>query len=98
MDVEGSYIDENGKSINKKYNVLIDQLENEEYKATFIDKDTDEVIKYNSIEAKSSAWPLIILAAVARYGVKYAVKKYGKKTTQNAIKTKSFTFNSQFRS
>ncbi|MFI3132235.1 SAR2788 family putative toxin, partial [Mammaliicoccus sciuri] len=27
MDVKGSYIDENGKSINKKYNVLIDQLE-----------------------------------------------------------------------
>ncbi|MRE73122.1 SAR2788 family putative toxin [Mammaliicoccus sciuri] len=90
MDVKGSYIDENGKSINKKYNVLIDQLENEEYEATFIDKDTGEIIKYNSIEAKSSAWPLIILAAVARYGVKYAVKKYGKKATQNAIKTKSF--------
>ncbi|MDN8777081.1 SAR2788 family putative toxin, partial [Staphylococcus aureus] len=64
--------------------------ENEEYEATFIDKDTGEIIKYNSIEAKSSAWPLIILAAVARYGVKYAVKKYGKKATQNAIKTKSF--------
>ncbi|TEB40333.1 MafB-like protein, partial [Flavobacterium circumlabens] len=55
MDVKGSYIDENGKSINKKYNVLIDQLENEEYEATFIDKDTGEIIKYNSIEAKSSA-------------------------------------------
>ncbi|HCT0472413.1 TPA: MafB-like protein, partial [Staphylococcus pseudintermedius] len=72
MDVKVNYIDENGKSINKQYNILIDQLENEEYEATFIDKDTGEVTKYNSIEAKSSVWPLIILAAVARYGLKYA--------------------------
>lgn len=63
MDVKGRYIDENGKSINKKYNVLIDQLENEEYEATFIDKDTGEIIKYNSIEAKSFAWPLIIISS-----------------------------------
>lgn len=72
MDVKVNYIDENGKSINKQYNILIDQLENEEYEATFIDKDTGEVTKYNSIEAKSSVWPLIILAAVVRYGLKYA--------------------------
>lgn len=72
MDVKVNYIDENGKSINKQYNILIDQLENEEYEATFIDKDTGEVTKYNSIEAKSSVWSLIILAAVARYGLKYA--------------------------
>jgi hypothetical protein len=90
MDVKGSYIDENGQLINKQYNVLIDQLENEEYEATFIDKDTGETIEYNSIKAQSSAWPLVIIAVVARYGIKYAAKNYGKKATTNAIKAKSF--------
>ena len=90
MDVEGSYIDKSGILIKKQYNILLDQLENEEYKATFIDKNTGETVEYNSIKAKSSAWPLVILAAVARYGVKYAIKTYGKKATSNAIKTKSF--------
>ncbi len=89
MEVKGSYIVENGESINKKFNVLINQLENEEYEATFIDKDTSEIIKHNSIEAKSSAWPLIILAAVARYGVKYAVKNMERAQLKTLLKLKA---------
>ncbi|MBY0820118.1 hypothetical protein J2K64_01620 [Staphylococcus aureus] len=68
MDVKGRYVDENGKLINKDYDVFVKQFENTEYEATFIDKETGEIIKFNSIEAKSSALPLVILAAVARYG------------------------------
>ncbi|HDC3832254.1 TPA: MafB-like protein [Staphylococcus aureus] len=90
MDVKGRYVDENGKLINKDYDVFVKQFENTEYEATFIDKETGEIIKFNSIEAKSSALPLVILAAVARYGINYAIKTYGKKATQTAIKTKSF--------
>ena len=65
MDDKGRYVDENGKLINKDYDVFVEQFENEEYEATLIDKETGEIIKFNSIEAKSSALPLVILAAVA---------------------------------
>lgn len=65
MDAKGRYVDENGKLINKDYDVFVEQFENEEYEATLIDKETGEIIKFNSIEAKSSALPLVILAAVA---------------------------------
>ncbi|MDP4448308.1 SAR2788 family putative toxin [Staphylococcus hyicus] len=90
MHVTGSFVDDNGSYINKNYNVLINQLKDDEFEAIFEDVNTGEVIKYNSLHAKSSAWPLIIIAAVARYGIKYAIKKYGKKATQNAVKTKSY--------
>lgn len=89
MDVKGRYVDENGKLINKNYDVFVEQLENAEYEATFIDKETGVIIKFNSIEAKSSALPLVILAAVARYGINYAIKTY-EKSNSNRYQNKEF--------
>ena len=90
LNVHGSYTDDKGKLVKKQYFATVERLGREEYEAKFIDKHTGEVVTYNSLKAKSSAWPLVIVAAVAKYGIKHAIKKYGKKATQNAVKTKSF--------
>jgi hypothetical protein len=62
----------------------------EDFGAIFTDNITGVQYTYDSQYAEASIAPLIIIgAAVARFGIKYAIKKYGKKAVNKAIKSSS---------
>ncbi|MFB6433774.1 MafB-like protein [Bacillus cereus] len=85
-------VEENGEKVNQKFEVILHEVEenSNEFSATFIDQDTGEIYDMNTIEAQASALPLVIIAVVARYGITYAIKKYGKSAVNSAVKSKSF--------
>lgn len=83
-------VEEDGKETNENFEVIVHEVEGENFSATFIDQNTGEIYDMNTIEAQASAVPLVIVAAVARYGITYAIKKYGKKAATNAVKSKSY--------
>lgn len=63
----------------KIFYVFIDEIEGDDFIATFIDQETGEAYEINTIDAEASAVPAIIVGLIARYGIKWAIKKYGKK-------------------
>lgn len=81
ITVDGTY-EENGETIVQSFDVVVHHVEGEEFTATFIDQETGEIYDMNTIEAQASAWPVVIIAAVARYGVNYAIKNSEKSSNQ----------------
>ena len=88
--VSGDVTNEDGSTISQNFEVIVHESEGEVFIATFIDTETGEIIDIDTTVFQASAIPLIIIAAVARFGIQYAIKKYGKKAAQNAIKGKSY--------
>ncbi|MEB8265353.1 SAR2788 family putative toxin [Mammaliicoccus sciuri] len=91
LKLNGGYIelDNNQKTENYVYSIIEFKSE-EDYKVSVKNLDTEEEIVYSASELKASN-PLII-AAIIRYGVKYAVKKYGKnavRLARNAVSKSS---------
>lgn len=70
---------ENGEKEINHYNVLIEEIEGTDFKATFVDQKTGEHYKISTLEAQASIVPAIIVGVVAKFGIKWAIKKYGKK-------------------
>lgn len=89
ITVDGIYED-NGERFTQSFDVIAHHVDGEEFIATFIDQETGEIYDINTIEAQASAWPAIIIAIVARYGINYAIKKYGKKQVTNVITKHSY--------
>lgn len=79
--------DEYGNIIINEYELLIEEVGNEVFKAELIDVVTGEIYTIDTTEVAASAVPLVIIAIhVARFGLKYAIKKYGKSVVTNATK------------
>ncbi|WP_141235015.1 SAR2788 family putative toxin [Terribacillus saccharophilus] len=79
--------DENGEIRNQEYEVVIHDINGEDFEASLIDTTTGEEYEVNTAELQASWVPLVIIAIhAARFGVKYAIKKYGKSAVSNATK------------
>lgn len=83
-------VEEDGEKISHEYEVIVHTSEGQDFSATFVDQSDGEIYDINTLEAQSSALPVVIIAAVARYGISYAIKKYGRKATTNAIRSRNF--------
>ncbi|POZ56712.1 hypothetical protein LYSIN_01495 [Lysinibacillus sphaericus] len=83
-------VEEDGEKISHEYEVIVHTNEGPDFLATFVDQSTGDIYDIDTIEAQSSALPFVIIAAVARYGISYAIKRFGKKAVTNAIRSKSF--------
>ncbi|WP_431808050.1 SAR2788 family putative toxin [Lysinibacillus sphaericus] len=83
-------VEEDGEKISHEYEVIVHTNEGQEFSATFVDQSDGEIYDIDTLEAQSSALPVVIIAAVARYGISYAIKKYGRKATTNAIRSRNF--------
>ncbi|MCY7686000.1 SAR2788 family putative toxin [Bacillus altitudinis] len=79
ITVDGITELENGEKETNKFNVLIEEIEGNDFTATFVDDETGKEYKVSTIEAQSSIVPAIIVGIVSRFGIQYAIKKYGKK-------------------
>ncbi len=90
INVSGEVKDENGETTYQNYDVIVHDVEGEKFIATFIDTESGDTVEIDTTQMTASALPIIIVAAVARYGISYAIKKYGKKAAQSAIKSKSY--------
>lgn len=89
INISGEVISDEGQTISHNYDVVVHDIEDDNFIATFIDSETGEIIDIDSTQMSASALPLVIIAAVARYGIKYAMKKYGKKAAQSAVSKKA---------
>ncbi|TKI67726.1 MafB-like protein [Lysinibacillus mangiferihumi] len=83
-------VEEDGEKISHEYEVIVHTNEGQDFLATFVDQSTGDIYDIDTLEAQSSALPFVIIAAVARYGISYAITRYGKKAVTNAIRSKSF--------
>lgn len=76
---------EKGKIIKQDLDVVLKEVNGEDFIATLTDIETGEQYYVNTAEVQASWYPLIIIAIhVARYGIKYALKKYGKSAVTKA--------------
>ncbi|WP_097043068.1 SAR2788 family putative toxin [Terribacillus aidingensis] len=79
--------DENGEIQSQEYEVVIHDINGEDFKASLFDTTTGEEYEVNTEELQASWIPLVIIAIhAARFGVKYAIKKYGKSAVSKATK------------
>jgi len=72
---------EDGNDLKKHFSITILEITNEEdFKALFVDKETNEQYIYDSKELKASAFPLVavIVGVIARQGLKTAIKNWSK--------------------
>lgn len=90
ITVTSNVIDENGNETSQEFQIAVNNIHTEDMIITFINSESGEVYEYNPTVAEASALPLVIIATVARYGIQYAIKKYGKTVVQNTIKSKSY--------
>lgn len=65
------------------YDVYLTEIEGEDFKGQLIDRSNGESFEVNTIDAQASAIPVIGL--ILKQGVKWAVKKYGKKALVGAF-------------
>ncbi|OGX77783.1 MULTISPECIES: SAR2788 family putative toxin [unclassified Exiguobacterium] len=72
-----------GGNTTKVYDIAFTDIEGEEFKATLIDRDSDDVYNINTIDAKASAIP--VLAIVLQMGARWAIKKYGQRALISAF-------------
>ncbi|UYO36139.1 SAR2788 family putative toxin [Bacillus zhangzhouensis] len=79
ITVDGITELENGEKETNKFNVLIEEIDGNDFTATFVDDETGKEYKVSTIEAQSSIVPAIIVGIVSRFGIQYVIKKYGKK-------------------
>ncbi|SHH70566.1 SAR2788 family putative toxin [Virgibacillus chiguensis] len=90
INVSGEVINEEGQLVSQNYDVVVHDVEGDNFVATFIDIETEDIIDIDTTEMSASALPIVIVAAVARYGIKYAIKKYGKKAAKYAVSSRSY--------
>lgn len=88
--VNGEVESGDGTKTSQNFDVVVHESDDETFIATFIDTETGEIVDIDTTELQASALPLVIVAAVARFGINYAIKKYGKKAAQAAVKSKSY--------
>lgn len=81
--VTESEVSEDGEVKERIYDIFISEIEGENFKAHLVDRDSGELYEVNTIDAKASAIPVIGL--IIAQGVKWAVKKYGKKALVSAF-------------
>jgi hypothetical protein len=76
-----------GEIIDYNFDVEITSINGDDFTAIFTDLDTSEKYDVNNTEVQASWYPLVVIAIhVARHGIKWAIKKYGKKAVNKAIK------------
>lgn len=77
--VAGQYEDNNGDIIKVEYDVVINNIDDNNFSADFINKETGEIYKYNSNELQASvAWVPIIVWGVRGIQISYRTYKAGK--------------------
>lgn len=76
-------INNNGEKDVTVYDVFLTEVEGEAFKAQLIDRSTGELYEVNTIEAQASAIPVI--GIVIANGVRWAVKKFGKRALISAF-------------
>ncbi len=70
------------------YTVDLTYADEEDIAGFLIDNSTGEEHEFDTRLAEASAAPLVVVAVMAaRYGIQWAIKKYGKKAVNNAIKS-----------
>lgn len=78
---------EDGEVIKQDFDVVVNEVNGDDFTATLTDTESGEQYHFNTAEVQASWYPLIIIAIhIARYGITYAVKKYGKSAVTNATK------------
>lgn len=78
-DEEKKYVD---------YKVDLTYADEQDIAGRLIDNTTGEIHEFDTRMAEASAAPLVVVAIMAaRYGIQWAIKKYGKKAVNQAIKT-----------
>ena len=85
ITVFGKTVDENGEETQQNFDVYVQEVEGNDFIATFVDQETGKEYEVNTLKASASIWPVVV-AAVARYGIQYAIKKYGKQAVTSAMK------------
>ncbi|GMG80712.1 SAR2788 family putative toxin [Bacillus safensis] len=90
MNFTSSIIDENGKLINKEYDIAVEEADNETFKATLTDKDSGEKYTVNSEEIEASILPAIILGVIIRTSAKIAFKMYTRSQILRAVTAVTF--------
>ncbi|ADC52387.1 MafB-related protein (plasmid) [Alkalihalophilus pseudofirmus OF4] len=88
--VESDVLEDDNIVTNTIYDVIVHESEEDVFIATFVNQESGEIYDMDTTELEASALPLVIVAAVARHGIQYAIKKYGKKAAQNAVSSRSF--------
>ncbi|WP_404450515.1 SAR2788 family putative toxin [Sutcliffiella horikoshii] len=88
--VNSEVLHEDNTVVSTIYDVVVHESEDDIFIATFVNQENGEIYDMNTTELEASALPLVIVAAIARHGIQYAMKKYGKKAVQNAVSSKSF--------
>jgi hypothetical protein len=81
-----SLVDENGTNTEKQYSVQIDDIEGENFKASLVDLSNGEILEINTIDAQATIAPAVLLAIIGAQGLRWAVKKYGKKLIIKSFK------------
>ncbi|MBP2076955.1 SAR2788 family putative toxin [Oceanobacillus polygoni] len=76
-------INDNGEKVVTTYDVFLTEIEGEEFKAQLVDRAAGELYEVNTIEAHASAIPVI--GIIIANGVRWAVKKFGKKALVSAF-------------
>lgn len=70
------------------YTIDLTYADEEDIAGFLIDNSTGEEYEFDTRLAEASAAPLVVVAVMAaRYGIQWAIKKYGKKAVNNAIKS-----------
>jgi hypothetical protein len=77
--------DEDMNVVSTSMDIVIKEIEGENFTALLTDLDTGETYEVNTSEVTASWYPLVVIAiSVARYGIQYAIKKYGKSAVTKA--------------
>lgn len=81
-------IREGNESIDVDFEVILTYVENNDFGGKLIDRKTGQEYLFDTKVANASAVPLIIIAVqIVRYGVTWAVKKYGDDIVKAALKS-----------
>lgn len=90
LSAQATLKEENGTELKKEFSITILEITNEEnFKALFVDKDTQEEYIYDSTDLKASVWPLVgvIVGVIAKQGLKTALKTWSKPVVSSMIRS-----------
>ena len=90
MNLKTAYKSEDGKEINQEFNVEVEEIDNDVFKATFTDNKTGEKYSVNSEEVEASILPAIIVGVIVRTSVKAAFKMYSRSQILKSLMNVSF--------
>lgn len=79
-------ISDGNESIDANFEVFLDYVDGEDFGGYLVDQTTNEEYVFDTKLADASAVPLVVVAVqIVRYGLQWAIKKYGKKVATNAL-------------